>query len=98
MPADEAVALLAALGTVWTPAPDGGLHYSAVVDPYRMAFGTTWRRAWDSNPRGASSTPMRRARRFGGRAGESRRSPERWRAPARPDSSTDSTTAFAGGS
>ena len=34
---------------------------------------------------------------FGGRAGETRRSIERWRAPARPDSSKLNTIARAGG-
>ncbi len=34
---------------------------------------------------------------LGGRAEEMRRSRERWRASARPDSSTQSTTAFSGG-
>ena len=67
-------------------------HPDTMGDDGSMITPQHWHRSVESPVRGDAHAG------FGGRAGETRHSSEWWRAPARPDSSTHSTTAFSGGS
>src|SRR5664279_369492 len=73
------------------PVPLAGEQHPRTMGDDRDLTDAYWLESVESPVRGDAHAG------FGGRAGETRRSIERWRAPARPDSSTQTTTAFSGG-